>query len=375
MNRKKKIAVLFGGQSTEHEVSRLSAQSVIRNIDKDKYDIAMVGITRDGKWLSYDGPVEKIGTGEWEEFARGKLMSSKEKVQQIDGNNPGDSLKSLVGINEEDRGIDVIFPVLHGSNGEDGTIQGLFELADLPYVGSGVLGSALAMDKAYAKIIFERVGIPTAAFLVFNRKQLSGNQEDVISKIESTFKYPCFIKPANAGSSVGITKAHDRQELIEGLSYAARYDKKILIEEFINGREIECAVLGNDEPVASAVGEVVPCNEFYDYNAKYIDDKSQIIIPANLSEDAIGRIRDYAVKAYAALECAGMARVDFFVSRETGDIFINEINTLPGFTKISMYPQLWEASGVSYQELINKLIELALERFDDNRKEVIYGGK
>ncbi len=375
MNRKKKVVVLFGGQSTEHEVSRLSAQSVLENIDSDKYEIAMVGITRDGKWLGYDGPIDKIGTGEWEETACGMLTSSNKKALLSDGNNPGDSLKNLVDINEDDREIDVVFPVLHGSNGEDGTIQGLFELADVSYVGSGVLGSALAMDKAYAKIIFEKVGIPNAAFLVFNRKQLSDNQEEIISKIESTFEYPCFIKPANAGSSVGITKAHDRNELIEGLFYAARYDKKILIEEFINGREIECAVLGNDEPIASKLGEVVPCNEFYDYNAKYIDDKSRVIIPANLPEDTIKRIRDYAVRAFVALECAGMARVDFFVSRENGEVFINEINTLPGFTKISMYPQLWEASGVSYRELINKLIELALERYDDTRKEVIYGGK
>jgi len=375
LNRKKKVVVLFGGQSTEHEVSRLSAQSVLENIDSDKYEIAMVGITRDGKWLGYDGPIDKIGTGEWEETACGMLTSSNKKALLSDGNNPGDSLKNLVDINEDDREIDVVFPVLHGSNGEDGTIQGLFELADVSYVGSGVLGSALAMDKAYAKIIFEKVGIPNAAFLVFNRKQLSDNQEEIISKIESTFEYPCFIKPANAGSSVGITKAHDRNELIEGLFYAARYDKKILIEEFINGREIECAVLGNDEPIASKLGEVVPCNEFYDYNAKYIDDKSRVIIPANLPEDTIKRIRDYAVRAFVALECAGMARVDFFVSRENGEVFINEINTLPGFTKISMYPQLWEASGVSYRELINKLIELALERYDDTRKEVIYGGK
>jgi len=414
LDRKKRIAIIFGGQSTEHEVSRFSAESIIKNIDRDKFDVAMIGITRDGTWLSYDGPVEKIGTGEWEGLAVRKLLERKvhkpyisrggegEESRTMDGGRSGESKQSCAieigqgknseesslldvvsnirelvkeDIESEKKSIDVVFPVLHGCNGEDGTIQGLFELASVPYVGSGVLGSALAMDKAYAKMLFERENIPTASFLVFNRKALTEDIENVIAKIEDTFEYPCFIKPANAGSSVGVTKARNREMLREGLNFAARFDRKILVEEFIDGREVECAVLGNDEPAASTVGEIVPCNEFYDYNAKYIDDKSKIIIPADLPESTIETIRQYAVKAFLALDCAGLARVDFFVCRKTGKVYINEINTLPGFTKISMYPQLWEASGLPYRELISRLIELAIERFEDNRREIEYRGK
>lgn len=263
----------------------------------------------------------------------------------------------------------MVFPVLHGCNGEDGTIQGLFELAGIPYVGCGVLASAVGMDKIYAKIIFEKAGIPQADYLYFTRKEIYGDVEGVVDKIEEKFSYPVFVKPSNAGSSVGVSKAHDKNELKEALIYAARYDRKVLIEEFINGREVECAVLGNDDPVASTVGEIIPGNEFYDYKAKYIDNTSKIKIPADLPEETVEQIRNYAVKAFKALDCSGLARVDFFVHKETGKVYINEINTMPGFTSISMYPMLWEESGISYPELIEKLIDLAVQRYNDNLKE------
>lgn len=373
LNNKKKVAVIFGGESAEHEVSRFSAESVIRNIDKNKYDIVIIGITRDGRWLAYDGPIEKIGSGEWEDIAQKRLYERKKNTCL-----PDKTLKVNKFIDtaaDEKCSIDVVFPVLHGSNGEDGTIQGLFELSKIPYVGSGVLGSALSMDKAYTKIIFEKENIPSAEYIVIKRRLFERNKDKIIKYIENKFRYPCFVKPSNAGSSVGVTKAHDRNELNDGIINAALYDRKILIEEFINGREVECAVLGNDEPVASTVGEVIPCNEFYDYHAKYIDDNSEIIIPADLPKDIIKLIREYAVKAYTALDCAGMSRVDFFVCRESGKVYINEVNTLPGFTNISMYPQLWKASGIPYDELINRLIELALKRYKEKQKKIKFGGK
>lgn len=353
MAQKRTVCVLFGGQSSEHEVSRVSATSVIKNLDKEKYDIITIGITKAGKWYLYRGPVEKIATGEWENGAATRAVIS-----------PDASIKGLIMMGE-DRAtkakIDVVFPVLHGLHGEDGTVQGLLELAQIPYVGTGVLASALCMDKAYAKMIFKQAQIPQAAGTVVTRKELE-NMEHVLKKLESQFSYPCFIKPCNAGSSVGITKAHDRIELQAGLEMAAKQDSKVLVEEFINGREIECAVLGNDEPQASVLGEIVPQREFYDYEAKYGDANSALIIPAPLPDETTQQIRQYAIKAYKALGCSGLSRVDFFVHKETGAVYINEINTMPGFTSISMYPKLWEASGVSYSELLDKLIELAINK-------------
>jgi len=367
---KKRVAVIFGGQSSEHEVSRVSAQSVIENIDKQKYDIVMIGITKDGQWLTYDGPAEKIGTGEWQAIAQQKFLAQKQETAaettEIAANN------SARGILAETKApIDVIFPVLHGCNGEDGTIQGLFELAQIPYVGCGVLASSLGMDKAYTKIIFEKEGLPQGGYLVFNRKQIYYENDSVIKEVESRLAYPCFVKPSNAGSSVGVNKASNRDELKIALDIAAKNDRRILVEEFINGREIECAVLGNDNPIASTVGEVVPCNDFYDYEAKYqVGDSSRVVIPAeNLAPETIEKIRAYAVRAFKCLDCAGLSRVDFFVHKETGDVYINEINTLPGFTQISMYPKLWAQSGISYNKLIDKLIELAFERYEDCKRE------
>ncbi len=367
---KKRVAVIFGGQSSEHEVSRVSAQSVIENINKQKYDVVMIGITKDGQWLTYDGPVEKIGSGEWEAIAQKKLpepmQETAEETTAVVTNNTARSILA-----ENKAPIDVVFPVLHGCNGEDGTIQGLFELAGIPYVGCGVLGSAVGMDKAYTKIIFEKEGLPQGDYLAFSRKQIYYQNDEVVKEVEGKLTYPCFVKPSNAGSSVGVNKASNREELIRALDIAAKNDRRILVEEFINGREIECAVLGNDNPIASTVGEVVPCNDFYDYEAKYqVGDDSKVIIPAqNLPEETVQKIREYAVRAFKCLDCAGLSRVDFFVHKVTGEIYINEINTLPGFTKISMYPKLWAESGIPYSELIDKLIELAFERFEDNKRE------
>jgi len=395
MNNKKRVAVIFGGQSTEHEVSRFSAQSVIENLDKDKFDVVMIGITKEGKWLRYDGPVEKIGSGEWEEIAiRQRLEHEKERkslpchnsFQQVDTKDAEDSKeycdnyidnsnsarRILVAVGGEDRddGIDVVFPVLHGLNGEDGTIQGLFELANIPYVGCGVLGSAVGMDKAIAKVIFEKEGLPLGKYLAFNKKQFLTHQCKIVEEVEKRLGYPCFVKPCNSGSSVGVSKAKNREELIEAINYAGNFDRRILVEEFINGREIECAVLGNDDPEASTVGEVIPGNEFYDYHDKYSSEStSKLVIPAELPDETIKKIREYAVRAFKALDCSGLARVDFFVHKETGEIYINEVNTMPGFTKISMYPKLWEASGLPYNKLLEKLIDLAVERY--NEKEMI----
>ncbi|HEX2926565.1 MAG TPA: D-alanine--D-alanine ligase family protein [Ruminiclostridium sp.] len=367
---KKRVAIIFGGQSSEHEVSRISAQSVIENIDKDKYDIEMIGITKGGQWLTYNGPVEKIGSGEWEAIAQRMLLESKSAENESSQIATANSAKKIISGNVK-APIDVVFPVLHGCNGEDGTIQGLFELAGIPYVGCGVLGSAVGMDKAYTKIIFEKEGLPQGDYLVFNRKQVYNQIDDVVAQVEGRLTYPCFVKPSNAGSSVGVNKASDRESLVKALDIAAKNDRRILVEEFINGREIECAVLGNDNPIASAVGEVVPCNDFYDYQAKYqVGDSSKVVIPAeNLPAETVSKIREYAVRAFKCLDCAGLSRVDFFVDKETGEIFINEINTLPGFTQISMYPKLWAESGIPYTELIDKLIELAFERFEDTRRE------
>lgn len=362
MGDKKRVVVIFGGQSTEHEVSRLSAESILKNIDRDKFDVAMIGITKDGRWLPYDGPVGLLSTGEWQALAEAglksqpALLTAGEAIAEAEKNN---------------KKIDVVFPVLHGCNGEDGTIQGLFELAGIPYVGCGVLSSALCMDKAYTKIIFEKIGLPQGKYLVYNRKQISNSLDSIVFEIENTLGYPCFIKPSNAGSSVGVSKAHNRSELISGLNFAAKYDRRVLAEEFIDGFEAECAVLGNDDPIASTVGEVIPCNEFYDYEAKYMSgDSSEIIIPARLPEDIREKIRDYSIRAFKALDCSGLARVDFFVRKDDNEIFINEINTMPGFTQISMYSKLWAASGVPYCSLIEKLIELAVESYEDRQRDI-----
>jgi D-alanine-D-alanine ligase len=369
MSEKKRIAVIFGGQSSEHEVSRVSAQAVLENIDHNRYKPVMIGITKDGRWLSYDGPYNRIGSGKWQEIAeKRKNVSLEFSENKVNSLNKFINI-DITGTNKQRQDIDVIFPVLHGCNGEDGTIQGMFELAGIPYVGSGVLSSALSMDKGFTKIILEKEGLPQGRYLVFDGNRLESDKQTVISEIRNKLGFPCFIKPCNAGSSIGISKVHDEGELEKALEIAAVHDRRIILEEFIDAREIECAVLGNDKPVVSTVGEVIPCNEFYDYEAKY-DDKStsQVIVPAGLPKETAGKIQEYSERAFKALGCSGLARVDFFVHRKTGDIFINEINTMPGFTKISMYPKLWETTGIPYSQLIDELIELAVDRFKKNRR-------
>jgi D-alanine-D-alanine ligase len=358
MESKLNVAVVFGGKSGEHEVSLMSATNVINAMDKSKYNIHTIGITKQGKWMLYKGPVEKLQDGSWEEEASN--LDSQELVELL--------LGSMLQDPAAQGKIDAIFPVLHGPNGEDGTIQGFFEMLNIPYVGCGVIGSALGMDKAISKQLFMDAGLNVAGYVLTYKHEIKDNLQGVIAAIEDKFPYPVFVKPVNMGSSVGITKAHDRGELEKGLLEAVKYDRKILVEEFIKGSEIECAVLGNNYPEASGAGEIIPSKEFYDYEAKYFDDgKSTLIIPARLTEDEEKSIKEAAVKAFKALDCCGMSRVDFFLDRSTGKVYINEINTIPGFTKISMYPKLWETAGLSYSKLIDRLIELALERHAETR--------
>jgi D-alanine-D-alanine ligase len=354
MNRKLRVGVIFGGRSGEHEVSLVSATAVINALDKDKYDVVPIGITQEGRWLS---------------SAQGlKLLKEKTGIEQAPECflAPEPHRQALVaagnGVTESDP-IDVIFPVVHGTYGEDGTLQGLLELANIPYVGAGVLASAVGMDKIVQKQIFQQQKLPVARYIWFHSSYCREHPGRVAAAVAKSLKYPVFVKPANTGSSVGISKAHNRKELLAAMTPAMDYDRKVIVEQGINNiREIECSVLGNDEPVASVLGEIVPSNEFYDYNAKYVDGKSRAIIPAALPRHTAEAVRRIALQAYRALDIAGMARVDFLVTRKTNRIYLNEVNTIPGFTSISMYPKLWEASGIGYTELLDRLIELALER-------------
>ena len=360
MNTKLKIGVLFGGRSAEHEVSLVSAASVINALDKTLYDVVPIGITKDGRWLSAVNAIQLLKDhSPIEQFPEHVLLPDprKQSLVNISGAFPQNAQK-----------IDVIFPVIHGTFGEDGTIQGLFELADIPYVGAGVLGSAVGMDKVIAKQLLENAGIPVAPGISFLYSQFQKNSKQFIVPIEKKLKYPCFVKPPNQGSSVGISKAHNRKELIAAINYAGEYDRKILVEKAVkNPREIELSVMGNDDPIVSLPGEIIPSNEFYDYDAKYVDGKSSAHIPAKLPKPVIKKLQQTALKAYTVLECSGMARVDFLVQRN-GTLFLNEINTIPGFTSISMYPKMWEASGVSYPELLDRLIKFAVERFEAKKK-------
>ncbi len=351
---KKRVAVIFGGQSSEHEISRVSAAYVINQIPADKYEVLMIGITRQGRWLLYSGGTDAIKDGSWENDTNNKAAFIA----------PDSSIKGLVVITEgccKIIKLDAVFPVMHGKNGEDGTIQGLLELAGLPYVGCGVLASADCMDKIVANTIFESLGIDQAAFTWCYASDYTKNPEQCIADIEAKLPYPIFVKPSNAGSSVGISKAADREALKKAIAVAAKEDDRILFEETITGKEVECAVLGNDEPVASIAGEIAPASEFYDYDAKYNNAASQLFIPARISEEIMSKVRSNAVRAYRAIGCTGLSRVDFFVTAD-GRVLLNEINTLPGFTSISMYPKLMAASDVNGSELVEKLIHLAFER-------------
>jgi D-alanine-D-alanine ligase len=358
MKKKIRVAVLFGGKSGEHDVSLLSAASVIKAMDPEKYEVIPVGITKEGAWRLGEQSLPMIAPN-----------IEKNKLQALQSNLP--VLQSGGGANLpvfQPGEIDVVFPVLHGTYGEDGTIQGLLEIADIPYVGAGVLASAVGMDKVIFKKIMEQEGLPQGRYLYFLKKQVEKDPDAVVEQIEQDFGYPCFVKPANLGSSVGISKAKDREELLAALQLAGRYDRKIIVEEFIPAREVEVAVLGNDEPQASVPGEIISSSDFYDYKAKYIDGKSELRIPADLPADVAERVRNMALRVYKAIDCSGLARVDFFIRKDTGEVLVNEINTMPGFTPFSMYAKLWEHSGISYSELISCLIDLAIERHEEKSK-------
>lgn len=366
MAERLRVAVVFGGRSGEHEVSLLSAQSVLAVLDPAKYDVVPVGITKDGRWLA--GPPASAALRA-ALATQGALVAPTATTPQPAAVAP-DAGSQLAprqhATGDEGLGwlggrVDVVFPVLHGPYGEDGTVQGLLELVDVPYVGCGVAASAVGMDKVLMKRLLRDAGLPIADFAVVLRHVWRHSPTGVLADLEARFGYPCFVKPANLGSSVGVSKAYDRADLARALDLAAQYDRKLVIEEFIAGREIECSVLGNDEPEASVPGEVIPARDFYDYEAKYRDDQTRLIIPANLAPHVAERVRCYAVAAFRALDCAGMARVDFFVTADDR-VYVNEVNTIPGFTSMSMYPKLWEASGLPYAALIDRLIALAIER-------------
>ena len=389
--KKLRVGILFGGRSGEHEISLLSAASVFKAIDKNKCEVVPIGITKEGRWVT-SGDAERLLSGQPLHEERHLRAGDPEATAQAavlqngqaivvppEPHTPGSSLRPFqtdaMTRRASDRAIDVdiIFPVLHGTFGEDGTVQGLLELADLAYVGAGVLGSAAGMDKDIMKSLFRAVGLPIVKHVTILRGDWEEKPKKVQKLVESKLKYPVFVKPANLGSSVGISKAHDLKELGPAIDEAARYDRKIVIEEGVGGkknkaRELECAVLGNDNPKASVAGEIVPSAEFYDYAAKYVDEGSQLIIPAKLSKSESKKVQELAVAAFRAVDCSGLARVDFLMDPKSRKIYLNEINTMPGFTSISMYPKLWAASGVTYPELIEQLIQLGLERHADKKK-------
>ncbi|MGN0183322.1 MAG: D-alanine--D-alanine ligase family protein [Candidatus Ornithomonoglobus sp.] len=350
---KKNLCVIFGGESPEHDISQKSVTSILNNLNREKYNIYTIGITRDGRWYLYTGDWAKIEPGEWENDTENL------KTAFISPDSAQHGIVVPDGTANEVIHIDVIFPVLHGEYGEDGTIQGLFELSHIPYVGMGVLSSANGMDKTFSKLVFQAAGIPQADWVVVTN---TDNLENSVDEIEKKLGYPCFVKPARLGSSVGIGKAHNREELIAALKNAEKYDRRILVEEHIDGHEVECAVLGNFDPEAATVGEIKPTVEYYDFDAKYNDASTVLVIPAELPPKTIEKIREYAITAFKALDGQGLSRVDFFVKHSDGSIILNELNTLPGFTNISMYPKLWDAVGLGYSELLDRLIELAQER-------------
>lgn len=357
-NKKRlRVGILFGGRSGEHEVSLASAASVIRSLDTDKYEAVPIGITKDGRWL-VGAAAQKMT----EQRMLPELLKNGERVVLP----PDPSASALVplgpGNSQPSVKVDVIFPVLHGTFGEDGTVQGLLDLAGVAYVGAGVLGSAVGLDKDVQKRLFRDAKIPIVEFLSISRHEWETNRGKTLVAIKKKFRFPLFVKPATLGSSVGMTRAHEAAELPAAMDLAASFALKIIVERAIRGREIEVAVLGNDEPRASVPGEIIPHREYYDYSAKYLESGSQIEIPAKLSKKQVAQFQEYAIRGYRGIECAGMARVDFFLERGTNKIYLNEINTIPGFTSISMYPKMWEASGVSYTELISRLIELAIEQ-------------
>lgn len=370
MSQKLKVGVIFGGRSGEHEVSLRSAESIINALDCDKYEIVPIAITKSGKWLA---------SSEATNLLPGAVMANADQHVAIFGDPTEKGLARFTSENQasgqefgqRDK-LDVIFPVLHGTYGEDGTIQGLLEMADVPYVGCGVLGSAAGMDKVVMKRLFREAGLPIVEFTHFLRSQWEADPLLIELRVVEEIGFPCFVKPANLGSSVGISKATDAKSLNEAIALAAKYDRKIVIERGVDAREIEVSVLGNDQPTASLPGEIVPQSaEFYDYEAKYISaEGARLEIPAKLSDEQTAEIQQLAIQAFQAVDGSGLGRVDFFLERETGKLLLNEINTMPGFTSISMYPKLWEASGLGYSQLIDRLIELAFERHHEKSRNV-----
>lgn len=358
-----RVGVIFGGRSGEHEISLMSAASVLSVLDEQKYNVIQVGVSHDGVWLSGENVLDALSRGDTSSLDVVTLPPDPVNHGLYRFKSGKNNLKTdpveLIST------LDIVFPVLHGSFGEDGTLQGLLEMADVTYVGAGVLGSAVGMDKALFRDVMLANNIPVVDSILILRSNIETDIDDAILRAESMSNYPLFVKPANLGSSVGVTKCHTRSDLIEGLMEAAQFDRRVLVQKAINAREIEVSVLGNDSPIASIPGEIIPSREFYSYEAKYIDDESELLIPAPIDGETADFARELALKAYKAIDCSGMARVDFFLEKDTGELFVNELNTIPGFTKISMYPKLWNASGITYPDLINRLIDLALERKSD----------
>ncbi len=351
--KKISVCVLFGGMSPEHEVSLRSAESVLRNMDREKYDIHPLGITADGQWIAYHGPYSDLPSGKWLEHP-GNCPAAISPVR-------GQGLLRFEEQGVVSQHIDVVFPVLHGENGEDGAMQGLLQLAGIPYVGPHISASAVSMDKTLTKLVADKAGVTQAAWHLVRRSDLSDRIERTLDALESRFAYPMFVKPSGTGSSVGVSKAADRVALEKALVAAAKFDDKVLVEEFIRGREVEVAVMGNAEPVASVCGEIDSGADFYDYEAKYVTDTSTAYIPARIDDAVAEQVREAAVRIYSAIGCQGLSRVDFFVTFEDSRVVFNEINTLPGFTSISMYPKLFDASGIPYGQLIDELLRLAME--------------
>ena len=354
--RRLRVGVIFGGRSVEHEVSLVSARAIMAALDPERYEVVPIGVGKNGRWVT--GGVRCALPGDPSVGGLVVLPDGLRSRRPAPGGRAD---------NRRNGALDVIFPVMHGTGGEDGALQGLLELANIPYVGAGVLGSALGMDKATMKTAFRQAGLPIVDYRVVGRREIGRDPERIVALIEEAFGYPCFTKPSNGGSSVGVSKVRNRAALLRGLSLAARYDRRIMVERGINAREIECSVLGNDDPEASVVGEIVPAHEFYDYDAKYCDAGSRLIIPAPIPPPQAQLVRELAVRAFQVLDLAGMARVDFFLDRDTEAVFINELNTIPGFTPISMYPKLWEASGMPFAALVDRLIQLALERHAEKK--------
>src|SRR5450631_4142029 len=391
--KKLRVGILFGGRSGEHEVSLLSAASVVSAIDKSKFDVVPIGITKEGRWLTAadaelllqgkgdaPGTTSSLRAGDPGATPGAAVLATGQAVVvPPEPQRPGGSLAPFqteaLSRRASDRAInvDIIFPVLHGTFGEDGTIQGLFELADIAYVGAGVLGSAAGMDKDVMKSLFLAAGLTIVKHVTVLRSDWESGPKKVQKLVESKLKYPVFVKPANLGSSVGISKARDRKELGPAIDEAAKFDRKIVIEAGVGGkkdkaREIECSVLGNDQPEASVAGEIIPIKEFYDYSAKYLDEGSRLIIPAKLTKSETRKVRELAIAAFRAVDCSGLARVDFLMDPKSRKIYVNEINTMPGFTSISMYPKLWAATGVTYPGLIDRLIQLGLDRHQEKKR-------